>query len=294
LSPEAALGAIRAVHFCGVALLLGTLSFRAYVAPGAAGAALSPRLRSWERWALGCSLATAVLWIPPAAAIAADGWEAAVSPSTVMDLLAATWFGQVWMPRLVLGAAIGLALWRAPVLVSAFAAALFAGSLGLVGHGVMHDGALGAILSGCLCVHGIATAVWLGSLPALLLALRLSPADAAPEAMADLLLRYSALGRTAVMLVLFTGFVGGHVLLHGWMHEPTGIYGVLLLVKVGLVLLMLCLAAFNRFALTPRVRTTPAATLRGLSVSVATEALLGLTVLGLIAVAGELSPMPDA
>jgi putative copper resistance protein D len=66
-------------------------------------------------------------------------------------------------------------------------------------------------------------------------------------------------------------------------------YGNLVLTKVGLLLIMLVFASVNRFWLTPRLRVSDRA-LRLLCTSTGAEIVLGLIVICVVAVLGQLEP----
>jgi hypothetical protein len=67
-------------------------------------------------------------------------------------------------------------------------------------------------------------------------------------------------------------------------------YGDLLLIKIALFLVMLGLAALNRFRLTPRLLAAGAAATQALWWSVAAELALGLLVIWVVAVLGQTEP----
>ena len=76
----------------------------------------------------------------------------------------------------------------------------------------------------------------------------------------------------------------------------TNLYGQLLIAKLVLFVLMLALAADNRYRLTPSLglklqgAEDPVAALQRLRRSIAVEAALGAAILGLVAVMGTLPP----
>jgi putative copper resistance protein D len=146
--------------------------------------------------------------------------------------------------------------------------------------------------------HLLATGVWLGGLLPLALLLAWTATLSGPAAatvVAGAARRFSALGLAAVVLLVVTGSyttweqVGSVPSLVG---TP---YGRWLLVKLTLLLALLVLAASNRVWLTPRlVRAAAAggdaaATAR-LRRQVLGEALLGVAILGVVAVLGLTTP----
>ncbi|MFX6949814.1 CopD family protein, partial [Acinetobacter baumannii] len=69
-------------------------------------------------------------------------------------------------------------------------------------------------------------------------------------------------------------------------------YGILLSIKLGLVALLLALAALNRYRLTPALAADPART-RPLVLSVTGECLLALIIFGIVA-GWRFTPPPRA
>ncbi|WP_134738430.1 copper resistance protein CopC [Nocardioides sp. 503] len=104
-------------------------------------------------------------------------------------------------------------------------------------------------------VHLSAGAVWLGGLAGVALAL---PALAArPREVAALVSRFSTVAAGVLVLVAATGSLMAWRILGSWGGLVDTRYGQLLLVKVGIVALVLLLAAYNRFRLLPHVRSSP-------------------------------------
>ncbi|MER7165680.1 FixH family protein [Micromonospora sp. NPDC000207] len=157
----------------------------------------------------------------------------------------------------VLGLAVALgaaATGRAVLTAPAFAGVALAwGAVALVGHTRTYGPEWLVVAADIL--HVATAGVWLGGLVALSWALARSadlPAGAAARTV-------SAFSRAAAVLVALLGVAG---VLLGWrilgsVEALTGTaYGVALLAKVGLTLVVLALAAHNRFRLVPRVSAT--------------------------------------
>ncbi|MCM0620884.1 CopD family protein [Nocardioides bruguierae] len=134
-------------------------------------------------------------------------------------------------------------------------------------------------------VHLLAGAAWLGGLVALVLAL--SAPDEQDEA-ATVLGRFSVLAGGLLALVAVTGTLGAWLVVDGWSALLGTSWGRVLLVKVAVAVVVVALAAWNRFVLVPRLRAASrrergARTRPVLRVAVA-EAVLLVGVLGLTAV----------
>ncbi len=101
-------------------------------------------------------------------------------------------------------------------------------------------------------VHVTAGAVWLGGLVGLVLALR---ALAGREQLAaTTLTRFSTLAGGLLLAIAAAGTVLAWRILGSWSAFVDTGYGVLLLVKIGLALVVAGLGAWNRFRLLPQVR----------------------------------------
>jgi copper resistance protein D len=102
---------------------------------------------------------------------------------------------------------------------------------------------------------------------------------------------YSRAGYAAVATVLLTGLLNSMFLVGSVAALFGTVYGRTLLAKVSLVLLMVAVAAANRFVLQPRiVAGAGAADARALWRSVAVEQVLGMLVLAAVSVLGMLPP----
>jgi copper resistance protein D len=302
---EAALVAVRLAQFAAAFILVGTPVFALAFA-----ARFPPHTdigRDFARWQQRCqrraaiaALATALLWLDLEAAIMGNGWDQAVDPATLALVLFDTAFGRAWRWHLAIGAVLLGVAWQRPARVAATAviAALgtaFVAGLAWAGHAVMHPGV--SHLANQV-VHLLAGALWLGSLPALLLILvraRREPAAAWTEAVHTMLPLYSRAGYGAVALVLLTGILNSTFLVGSVAALATTLYGRVLVAKIALVLVMVGIAAVNRFWLLPRgpaplPERERRIALRLLCRSVAIELGTGVLVLAAVSVLGTLPP----
>ncbi|ANF57706.1 CopD family protein [Halotalea alkalilenta] len=121
-----------------------------------------------------------------------------------------------------------------------------------------------------MTVHVLAAALWLGSLPGLLIGCIL-----APSAAGVMLSRFSLLGMGCVVALLISGLFQSAALVGSWEALFNTSYGVLVLLKGILFLGLLALAAINRFCWLARAEHSPG----GLRVTLGIEILLGCAML---------------
>lgn len=276
------LAAVRAAHFAALVLVFGQFVFALAVAPP--GPPDPGRLRT-AAWALAAALASALAWLAlEAANMSGLPLRQALGEGTLRTVLTETLFGNVWLARIVIGAALACLL---PSLRGggsrlhwggALAAALLVTIAG-TGHAAADRGIDRAIHLGFDTVHLAAAGAWVGSLAPLAMYLR----HAQPGEAAGVLRRFSVLGIAAVAALLLSGFGNACYTVGSVAALFHSRYGALLSVKLLLFLVMLALAAVNRQRLTPRA-SDPAA-LPMLRRNALLELALGLLV---IAIVGEL------
>jgi copper transport protein len=165
-------------------------------------------------------------------------------------------------------------------------AALALGSLAVVGHTRTYGPS--ALVLGADLAHVGAAAVWVGGIAGLLLLLgRTSDADDLPGTVA----RWSTVAATSVLVLVVAGSVLSWRVLGSWDALTGTGYGRTLLVKVGFVVLVLVIAAWNNRHVVPRLRGgSDDDTLEALRSTVGTEAALLASVLLLTGFLVTLSP----
>jgi len=268
--------------------------------------------------AAGLGLGAAVLALVVQAAAAADvePWQALGAP---LGALFATRYAAIWAGRVACVVALGalaLRLRRPAVAVDHRGWLL---GLGL-GAGLLaaqsatsHAAATapGTILAlGADWAHLAAAAIWLGGLVQIVVALPAAlgalPAPLRAATLAALLPRFSTWAIASVAALAVTGLYQAWAEIGDWEALLGTTYGQALLVKLGLVLFLLALGAFNLRVVTPRVglaaRAAPrapdaapalAATARALRRAVAAEVGLGVAVLAVVGVLTSLEPARD-
>ncbi len=296
---EAALVLVRLGQYLGAAGLFG----------GALFLARQPRLGASpaERGLLLCSaglllFTTAFALILQSAAMAgADNPFADLS--MVGMVVGGTSFGYAVVVRLMLTMLAGVALLVSHSARGLWAAAVLGAgatlSLAWGGHGAADEGLPGWIHLGSDLLHLLAAGLWLGALAALVV-LSLDPRAAREPEIARRLHRaldgFSGAGTFAVGLLIVTGIANGWFLVGPSRLASlfTTLYGVLLLVKLGLFGAMAALAAVNRWRLTPAFRPEETSHLSSVVValrrSIALETGAGGLVIAAVAWLGTLAP----
>jgi copper transport protein len=130
---------------------------------------------------------------------------------------------------------------------------LIAGALvftpGLSGHASVTG--IGAVIADA--AHVVAAATWTGGLAFVVAALVMAGTQRWPLA-AVAVPRFSATAVVAVATLLVAGAINGYLQVRAWRGLWETEYGVLLLVKIGLVLPLLALGAYNNRCAVPRLR----------------------------------------
>lgn len=148
-------------------------------------------------------------------------------------------------------AGLGVAAWVAGLqrssLVVDLVTLLAVWSPALVGHTRAYEPSTLLVVTDAL--HLTAGAVWLGGLVGLVLTLRALAGR--PKDAALLITRFSTVAAGLLAAVALTGTLLGWRIVGSWSRLVEETYGRLLLVKVVLVLVVVALAAYNRFRLVP-------------------------------------------
>jgi copper resistance protein D len=289
----------RFVHFTAILLILGASLFRLY-------AGIVPSMDAWLRRVLLiaaiAALVSSVFWWDSVAVRMGGGWSYATDADTLGAVLFETHFGEVWLWRLVLGAALvlllvlPLRLWgKAHGILIAGLSALLVATIAPTGHAAMHQGPVGNAHQVSDMVHLLCAGAWLGGLVPLSHVLR--HAQDSREGIGllrSVLPRFSRMGYWAVALLLTTGVVNTTFLVSSPAKLVDTLYGRILIAKICLVLAMVGLAIINRGFMAPKIGTSAAIDGPGpaaaLWKSVAAEQSLGIFVLVIVSVLGVLPP----
>jgi putative copper resistance protein D len=232
------------------------------------------------------AIASAILWFGLVVGQMSGDWGASLDPSVLTLAATSTRFGQIFLLRL-----IGLlALWLMSVtrprgvgvpLVAAMLLALLAP----VSHAAA-DGGIAGILSDA--AHLLAASFWLGGLVILLMLLPLHRAN--PTALLPPLRVFSIWAASAVALLVATGVINALSILPLSMLSLQDVYIDLLLLKVGIALFMVALAALNRWHLAPALQSRGSTAVRQLQFSICTEIALGMSIIAIVGYLGVTSP----
>lgn len=286
-----------AAHLIAASLLFGGFVFPAFVARAEEGEppARARTLLIWSAW---IALISALLWLIEEAAEMSGRPVLQALNRPVLEDMAHTHFGRLWVWRLGLAIVLCLLvsarsrLSRAEGLAGVVLSAGLLASLAGAGHAAALERVREAHIA-IYVVHILAAGAWIGSLPSLALVLARAGRDAAyargPAAI--LVQRFSGLGIVSVIALAITGLANALV----WVGSPGDLigtrYGQLLLAKTVLFGLMLCLAGFNALRLTPRLTgAEDADAARALRRNAALEFAIGVVVVLLAAAMAGTQP----
>jgi putative copper resistance protein D len=286
---EIAAFAGRFAQYVGAALVFGWPLF-----DQRAGASMRPPLL------LGASivLCGALLALAGQTAAVTGSTEASFSPADLWLVTTETAFGRGVAVRLVLASAlIAAAVFDAPQRLLLTLGAAVAASLALTGHAAAGEGAGGLAHQAADALHALAAAAWIGALLVFLREATTARGADRLESLWRALARFSGAGSVIVATLLATGLVNSWFLVgpEGASTLTADPYGRLLLLKLALFVLMILLAAANRFLWTPRLgaslRRPAAGTTPGwLRFTLCAETVAGLCVLAAVAAMGLLPP----
>jgi putative copper resistance protein D len=203
-------------------------------------------------------------------------------------VLAATASGKAMLARAALLLAMLPLLWFIALRPVALLAAVAAVTLAWSGHAAAGEGASGWIHLAADMVHILAAALWIGGMGCLLASLR-QPGSGPTLSM---LRAFALIGSIIVALLIATGVLNTAMILGlDALRAASGTtYGQLLAVKVAAFLLMLTLAANNRFRLTPAFARNPVAARPALRRAIGIEIGLASLILLLVAWLGMIDP----
>lgn len=302
--------AVRTIHFAATIAATGLVFFRFFVAEPAFNiasdelSAAAQRLRSQWSWMVWISLVVAMTsaaaWL---VLLAADIYGAPIIEvclhGGLLTVATETRFGQIWLIRLGMASVVALSL-AVPMTSVARAGSNFVlimlaigllTSLAWIGHAGATPGLAGRFHLAADALHLMAAGAWIGGLPPLTMLLA-SPRCSKKQDWASVATiatrRFSLIGVISVGVLLATGIVNTWYLVGNFGNLIEAEYGQLLLIKIGLFVVMICIAAVNRFNLMPRLAAVGA--MRQLRRNSLTEIALGLGVLLFVGALGTMSP----
>ena len=286
-SVRAALWAVRVVMYVALFVGAGGAFFAAWIADGAAR-------RAWIVFVLAAGLAAVALSVGLQGLDALDlplsglqrklAWEAGLATSygatavtAALALLVAV-FGSV---------AKSASTARALSLVGVIGAGL---ALSLSGHA--STAAPQLLNRPAVFLHAVCVAFWIGSLLPLCLAVG-SARTRGPHSVGAQLERFSRAIPLVIVLLVASGLWLAFVQLDRIAALWTTSYGQLLACKLACVVVLLALAATNRYRLVPKFETGSAAAARPLATVIAFELIIALLILSLVAL-WRFTPPPRA
>lgn len=293
-----AMGALAGLTYLGLLTAAGLVVFAALVLPvGHDDPRLRRRVRRLARLAAGLGAVTAVLQVP-VAALYAQGLELTDADRVLASLELSLVRNEAWAAAvLTLGLAVAVGALGSTAPTMPRRALMLAGAVTalaapvLVGHSRAYGPA--ALVLGVDLVHLLAGATWLGGLVGLTLLVGRGDDPGAGEsaglAAGRVLGRFSVLAGGLLVVLAVSGVLLGWRILGSTSALTTTTYGVLLLVKVSLALIVATLGGWNRWRLLPWLESEPQRALSRVRRVLLAEAL-GLTVL--LAVTGFLVNRP--
>ncbi len=258
--------AVNWLHACAGLIILGTMAVCLLSGEGGG--------QSTENWRRQCPkvalflsviLILAGLALPSLqAAFLEENISAAFDTKVLEIVLFSTRFGMVWMIQESVAVLIFLALLLHKPLIQAIGRQRFfilmvsiTALMLLTGSFKSHAASLEPMWPGLLgnSLHVIAAGMWLGGLPALLFLLRSSRNQSEePEAavIGRTLKRFSIMATIMVGVILLSGIVIGYLQIDRWGELFATPYGLFLITKIVLFLMMLSVAAVIRFRYMPQ------------------------------------------
>jgi putative copper resistance protein D len=294
-----ALAAARWIHFASVMLLFGASLFPFYALPAQAISPARRGARSALRAAAIVAFLSAVAWAAASLVNITGDAGSLFDGDALAAFLFDTGFGKVWALRLLLLLAMLLAVLVAGVKLGArnFATALVALlsaslliSQAWIGHPAATFGSERFVVITGYGLHVLGAGAWLGGLLPLWLTLHGRSADNTGDRSLTLALqRFSALGMAAIAMILAGGLINASARWNSLDALVASLWGRVLIVKmIGFVLLVV-LAALNRFVLMPRLAPNGSARMR-LTRNILAEQAGGLLILAAAAILGILPP----
>ena len=301
--------AARLLQYAGGLILFGSALFLLY----GMDEEQSPTSADRPPWAQRLLLAAAIValagnlaWLMGETASLTGELRNGIDWTSLWSMVSDTRFGRIGALRiavllcstiLLLSLRSSRGLWIVQAAIGAFVVASFAWT----GHGSMDSGAAGLLHRGSDIAHLLAAGVWVGALvPLSIQVLRSIASRSRVQAGATerALERFSGVGAAVVCTLILTGTVNSWFLIGParWRELFTMPYGRLLLVKLALFVLMLMLAAANRYRLVAALNASITASspvlpaMRALRLSVMVETALALLVIAVVEMLGTLTP----
>ena len=284
------LAAARAIHLASLMSIFGASVYGLLLRRADLGEPSIQAMRILLLTAATLALASGILWFCLIAGQMSGSWLNSADLSTLELAGSSTRFGQIFVARVA--GLIGLWFMCLSTRVSARAVAILAGlllaSLGPVSHAAAMNGDIAFAGAANDALHLLSAGFWLGGLMVLVLLIPQHWRD--PAALLGPLKIFSVWGTLVVALLVATGLINAFSIVpFSPMSLHTSYFG-LLSVKVGLALVMIALAALNRWRFAPRLRSGGDEALRSLTASIRAEIVVGIIVVAIASCLGLTSP----
>jgi putative copper resistance protein D len=283
----------RVLRYAALMLLWGGSAYVAVIAPGPLGLIVWRRLRPLWLAAAAVALIGTIAALLLQSGNIGEGWPDAFNATLVRNVLSETGYGRAWLVQAVTALLLFVAVVTrraAPATITAYAAALALGALALTGHSAMQTGWVGFGAKVNDAIHLLAAGAWIGALVALVASLPARRDAMLHDAVDAALGRFSLFGLFAVAAIAGTGIVNTLIILGGLPTDWSSPYQALLAAKIGLFLLMLALAASNRYRVQEARPRDERKRLRAIRMTSAAELALGAAILVVVAFFGTFDP----
>ncbi|MEI9995475.1 MAG: CopD family protein [Rhizomicrobium sp.] len=279
--------AVRALHFASLMTAFGAsallLQARGIGVDGA-------RFRRLLLVAAVIALLTALAWLCLVAGEMTGDPAAAIDGTTILLVVRQTFYGHVFLLRLVLLAGLcGFSLLKDAWLPRTLTAGAALALLGLTSHAAASGSPQYETLRAANdALHLIAAGFWLGGLVVLLP--HVTPPRDLPRAVA-LLRLFSRWGVVSVAILLAAGTVNGIAILGAPGMRWSATYATWLAIKIVLAMLMVALALTNRFAVLPGLVRGDADARETIPLTVVAELSCAVLIVAIVGFLGVIAPM---
>ncbi len=291
-------GIARGVHVAASLSVLGVAGGRVFIVPEFmlradpdAGDRIARRFVRLIRLSLLFAILAGALWLLLEAIYVTGSDAVSVGIAALAPVIWDTNFGHLLIIRLALlliaAGAFGNGGNRRRAVAATGLALLTAALQAGLGHGAAMGGLEGNVLLAALVLHLTAAGLWLGGLLPLYIAINAVSAKGAYR----LAQRFSTLGTICVATLAATAALQAWFLVGGVAGLTGTDYGRVAMIKIVLFLVLIGIAACNRFLITPALSRAEGLTARSrLSQSIIAETAVGLAVVTLAGILLELPP----
>jgi putative copper resistance protein D len=221
----------------------------------------------------------------------------AVTLSEIATVINETQFGFVAMIRLALAVILAICLVyhhrRSARWLALGAALCLIAAVAWTGHAASTPYGLGYLHLVADALHLLGAAAWVGGLMSLALLLHVLSdyrASVKPALLLDVVSRFSCLGIASVATLVISGIINAWILVGSLRALVVTDYGWVLMLKIGVFLVMVTLAAINRLWLTPRLAVSDGKPLDALTRNTVAEIVFGLIIFVIVGLLGTLHP----